>query len=149
MMVAKEVPEQSLVHWSMAESCKNRHPAVNPLQRPGLIYTSNIINNDKKQPDISLSPLTQTWITSSLEDDRSTPRETFCTGSLSANLQEKGCPILTPSITPSCVSGAPIFLYSHFSFSAQCKWRHSLNCSRLRFSEGLKCYSCSEVQGSL
>lgn len=148
MMVAKEVREKSLVHWSMAESWKKRHLAVNPLQRPGLIYTSSTINNDKKQPDSSLSALTETWITSGLEDDRSTG-ETFCTGSLSANLQQKGCPVLIPSMTPSHVSDAPGFLHSHFSFPAQWKWRHSLNCSRLRPSEVLKCWFCNEVQGSL
>lgn len=57
MMAARELPEHNLVHWSMAESCKTRHPAVNPLQRPGLIYTSSTINNDKKQPDSTVSPL--------------------------------------------------------------------------------------------
>lgn len=60
----------------------------------------------------------------------------------------EGCPILTPSITPSCAPDTPVLLYPHFSFSAQCKWRYSLNCSRLGACEGLKCYSCREVQGS-
>lgn len=116
MMVAREVPEQSLVHWSAAESCKKRHPAVNPLQTPGLIYTSSTINNDKKQPDSTLSLLHGHALPQVLEMIDLLSDKHFALGSICQPEGER-MPHPHPQHNPKlCSRHTSIFIFSFFFF---------------------------------